>query len=170
MADDWLNSIIGNYSAETIESYGEGKSLLGVSGRLKETFPDCRIYAEEDVSQDFEEPGFFIKDLEYFDEKIIGHRYELGYSLDVHFFPSRGREYRKLREMIPIISDALEYIKVIDPVHLNEFRMTGTGRRAEIVDGVLHFFVTYNTHFRKPAPDIPEMLTQEQNQSIKRRD
>jgi hypothetical protein len=153
----WLNAIVGVYDEGVlaeVENHG-----LGVAGRLKERFPDCKIYAEDDVKQGLEAPCFFIKDLDYADSKITGNRYQMHYSLVVHYFPesNTGKRYTEIRKMIPLISDAVEYIKVLDPENMNVFQMSGTIRSADETDGVLQLIVHYNTFFRKPLPEEPIM-------------
>lgn len=168
--DDWLNAIVGSYDSTVLDAYYEsGTDLprLGIAGKLADAFLGSRIYLDDDVSQGLTEPCFFIKDLDYFDDKIFGQRYEMGYSLDVHYFPGSGAKYSEIRKLIPKLSDALEYIHVIDPKTLHLFRMTGTKRRADVVDGVLHMIVTYETTFAKPVQEIPMMANLDSNQYLK---
>lgn len=169
MIDDWLNPIVGIYDDAVMEAYGADKPRLGVAGRLKEAFPECKIYTTDDVKQGIEEPCFFIADVDYADEKVVGNRYQMFYTIDIHFFPSpnTGNKYSDIRRMRTAISDAIEYIKVLDPNTMDAFQMTGTGRRSDDVDGVLHTFVSYNTFFMKPAPALPIMESFTQNGSLK---
>ncbi|MDR2943640.1 MAG: hypothetical protein LBU81_00870 [Methanosarcinales archaeon] len=158
--DDWLNPIVGVYDPAVLGKYSADKPHLGVSGRLKEAFPDCKIYTTDDVKQGLEEPCFFIADLDYSEIHLADTHYEFEYSLDIHYFPPKNTEkYNAIRKMKTVVIDIIEYITVLDPSRMETFTITGKDRRSEESDGVLHVFVTYGTRFYKPKPADPTIET-----------
>jgi len=71
---------------------------------------------------------------------------------DVHYF-APGRENADMYAMADRLTAALQQISVVGRV------VHGTGMRFQVVDDVLHFFVTYSFHVWAPRLDAPAMQT-----------
>lgn len=116
----------------------EIKDALSI--RLKQSFgDDYEIYSKK-VKQGLEVPCFLISILSQSKTQIIGNRYYLEVSCDVHYFPSVEGDNDELDDVGSILFDDLEYITM-----LNGDQLRGTKMSYEKFEGVLHFYVTYGT-------------------------
>jgi hypothetical protein len=78
-------------------------------------------------------------------------------SFDVHYFPQSKNYQSEIRDVGDRMFDALEIITLT-----NGDTIRGTSRRFEDHDGVLHFFVDYNSNRRlAETEDTMQTLTQE---------
>lgn len=116
-----INDIVNGISNAIYEKYGQ----------------QCRIYTEN-VEQGLKEPCFFIAVLKANQARIIGNRYKLTVSLDVHYFPATKAKNKEINEVAQALYAALMQIKLINGDMLN-----GLDLHWEAVEDVLHFFVTY---------------------------
>lgn len=126
----------------------------GVAGALNKTFgAECTIY-KETVPQGFKEPCFFIMHIQGENVPYLTGRYLKKNRFDIHYFPTPGnREKTEMYEVENKLHSALEYINVLDIL----FR--GTKMSSEIVDGVLHFFVSYDRFIGVQETELPHMET-----------
>lgn len=126
----------------------------GIAGALNKAFgAECAIY-KEDVPQGFKEPCFYILHIMGENVPYLTGRYLKKNRFDIHYFPTPGnREKTEMYEVENKLHFALEYINVLD----NSFR--GTKMSSEIVDGVLHFFVSYDRFVGVQEPELPRMKT-----------
>ena len=122
-----------------------------VHAALDAAFPDIPIVGEE-IKQGLTPPCFFVKLLEPEHTQELGRRFIRYHPFDVHYF-APGRENADMYDMADQLTTALQQITVAGrPVH-------GTGMRFQVVDEVLHFFVTYSFHVWAPKPEDPAMQT-----------
>jgi hypothetical protein len=131
------------------------KVIDGISIKLNQVFGDnFKIYSE-DVSQGFAEPCFFILTLNPKQTNLIGNRSLRQQLFDIHYFPA-VQNNTELQEKASDLFDAMEYITLVDGdlVH-------GTKMNYEIIDGVLHFYVSFNMIINKVTDpeDSMEILT-----------
>lgn len=128
--------------------------IKGIAAALNKAFGDeCTIY-KEDVPQGFKEPCFYILHVMGENVPYLTGRYLKKNRFDIHFFPTPGnREKTEMYAVEEQLHFALEYINVLD----NLFR--GTKMSSEIVDGVLHFFVSYDRFISKQENEQPHMQT-----------
>lgn len=126
----------------------------GIAEALNKTFgAECTIY-KESVPQGFKEPCFFIMYIQGETVPYLTGRYLKKNRFDIHYFPSNCvREKTEMYEVENNLHFALEYIKVLD----NLFR--GTKMSSEIVDGVLHFFISYDRFVGVQETEQPRMKT-----------
>ncbi|KXG78285.1 phage tail terminator family protein [Thermotalea metallivorans] len=139
------------------------KIKVGISQKLNVLFGDeYRIYTEE-IKQGLKPPAFFIKTLNPSQTQILGRRYQRTYPFDIHFFPSEnGAEAEQCESITDQLFSELEYITV-------DGNLTrGTGMNAEVVNGVLHFFIQYNSYVLKPETPQEYMDDITQSSYIKR--
>ena len=115
--------------------------IEAIAGKLAEKY-DYDVHVEE-MPQDFEEPCFFIKLVNSDEDQLIDNRYYRKNAFDVAYFNDGNNKdlYKKANEM----TDILEYVKLE-----NGNLLRGTGRKSEIVNGVLHFIVSYGYTVLKP--------------------
>lgn len=115
--------------------------IEAIAGKLAEKY-DYDVHVEE-MPQDFEEPCFFIKLVNSDEDQLIDNRYYRKNAFDVAYFNDGNNKdlYKKANEL----TDILEYVKLE-----NGNLLRGLGRKSEVVDGVLHFIVSYDYTVLKP--------------------
>lgn len=116
-----INDIVNGISNAIYEQYGQDK----------------KIYTES-IEQGFSEPCFFIAVLEAEQASYIGNRYKLTVPVNVHYFPATKAKKREMQDVAQTLYYALQRITLADGDMLNGFKL-----HWEIVEDVLHFFVTY---------------------------
>lgn len=119
------------------------------SFRDKET---TKIYSES-IEQGFQEPCFYIKEVNSSHNKELNNRYKRDHLYDVHYFPNPNSSTKNadMRAMADVLYEQMEYIEV-------EGRpLMGLDMNHRIVDGVLHFFVRYPMFVKKEAEPVPLM-------------
>lgn len=132
----------------------------GLITKLSNIFPNIKIYGEA-IEQCFKEPCFFVLQLSLQHTKELNRRYHRAYPFDVHYFPSSAYPNDECHKVADKLYDQLEYIEVEG----NLYR--GTGMNHEVIDGVLHFFVDYNFHLFRKAPETVKMQTMTQEGYLK---
>ncbi len=130
------------------------KVIEGIVGALYETFRDKYTIYTESVIQGFKEPCFMIIALESTSEQAIAGHYLRSYPFDIHFFQNEDNESKAgMHHMAESLFLAVEYINVLDNLR------RASKMRYEIVDGVLHFFVTYSMYVKRITEPEPTMET-----------
>lgn len=123
--------------------------IQGVSMKLNATFGSKYRFYQNDVRQGFKPPCFFLAVLNPEIAPLVGHRYINRNPLDVRFFP---KDQRNNAEMFAVAAEMMEELEVITLPNGDLVR--GTGMNYEVVDGVLHFFVSYNLTLIRPTENI----------------
>lgn len=118
-----------------------------ISIKLNQIYGDNYESYSKDVKQGLNPPCFFIKILNSSRRQLIGNRYYLEISVDVHYFPAVKGDNDKLDEVGSSLFNDLEYITMI-----NGDQIRGTNMSYEKEKGVLHFFVTYTMIVKKDIP------------------
>jgi len=127
---------------------------------LAEHFPDKPRYGEE-IKQGLKAPCFFVKLFPARQTREQGRRYLRTHAFDIHYFPDRKKdENEDAHGMAEQLYAVLEYLP------LGSSLCRGTRMRHEVVDGVMHFFINYDFHVMRPAPESPKMQNIEQEVSI----
>ena len=105
----------------------------------------CEIYTE-DVAQGLEEPCFFVKQLEVVNNRRLGSRVKRKYPFDILYFPrdSDTKKY-EMYEMEDVLQDSMEYITLA-----NGNLLRASDISSEIVDDVLHVYVSYSVTLDAP--------------------
>lgn len=141
-----VNSIIDAISIELNKIFGD----------------DYEIYSEN-VKQGLKEPCFFILLIKPSSTPKLGSRSLREYNFDIHYFPkSKDEQKREINEVMESLTEDLEYIQTSDGL------IRGTDIHAEVIDDVLHFFISYKIHVIKQIPVVDSMESLQVNQSIKR--
>lgn len=111
----------------------------GISVKLNKTFgDDFTIYAKN-TEQGLKEPCFFIKLLTVLNTPFIGKRKRRDFPFDIHFFPVDDTDNEAIMAIGEKMADSMEFITL-----LNGDVMRGKDITFEIIDGVLHFNITYS--------------------------
>lgn len=119
--------------------------IKGITSTLYRRFGDnYSIYAFRDVCQNLKEPAFFVALLNSEHVYQLGTRFYREYNFDVHYFPAKRGDGYEINHTMDEMFEILEYIQLLDDTVLRGWSMHG-----EIVDGVLHFFVTYRQYAYK---------------------
>lgn len=122
------------------------KIITGISQKIDSIFnsisENYEIYTEK-IEQDLQEPCFFITLLNLDQSQIVGNRYSRTQPFDIHYFPKVESSNIEMLEVTEILLNSLEYITI------DEGLIRGTKMHAEVVNGVLHFFVNYDMHVIK---------------------
>lgn len=113
--------------------------VKGISLGLNAAFGDeYRIY-QNDVEQGFREPCFFIQTLKPERSPLLGGRALQRNHFDILYFPKDPGNNAAMLDVGENLMDCLEYITIP-----GGDKLRGIGMSYEIVDDVLHFFVSYN--------------------------
>lgn len=135
--------------------------INGIAGALYGAFGDEHTIYTENVKQGFKEPCFYIVSLQPTSEPAIAGHYLRSYPFDIHFFPKDLNNAKdEMYQIAESLFLALEYINILDNSR------KGSTMRYEIVDGVLHFFVTYSLYIKPQTDDVPTMANLEYKPTI----
>ena len=106
---------------------------------LHEHWPNYDIYGDI-VKQGFKEPCFFVKQItKYAHNEVATKDYSESY--DIHFFLDQEKEDKDIE--YSRIGDTLLWLLELLPIKDNKL-IRGKGRSYEIVDDVMHFYITYD--------------------------
>lgn len=122
--------------------------IKAISIKLNTVFGDEYEIYSDNILQGLREPCFFIALLQPERQPIMGSRDFQSNPFDLHYFPKNDSDNMEMIVVGEKMMDAMEYVTL-----LNGDMVRGTGRKYEIVDGVLHFFVNYNMHLIKPVEE-----------------
>ncbi len=117
--------------------------------KLNATFGDGYEIYRNNVQQGLEEPCFFIAVLKPEVTARIGRRFIKRNPFDIHYFPKDQSDNDEMLSTAETMMEALDFISLPNGDILH-----GTGISYEIVDGVLHFFVSYNLPMVKTVDPI----------------
>ncbi len=113
--------------------------ITGIAKALGTAFgTEYRVY-KNDVKQGLTEPCFFIATLKPDRSVFLRDRAVWRHPFDIHYFPKADGTNEELYNTAEKLMGALRYITLP-----NGDLLRGMAMSYEAVDGVLHFFVTYN--------------------------
>ncbi|HIW31935.1 MAG TPA: hypothetical protein IAA29_04025 [Candidatus Paenibacillus intestinavium] len=122
-----------------------------VNNALDTAFPDIPVSGEE-IKQLLDPPRFFVRLIEPSHTQELGRRYRRHLPFVIRYFTTNNDDCYAMAEKL---TSALKWIDVGGQV-------PGYGMRFQIVDEVLHFFVTYSMFVWEQPPNDPKMQTFEQ--------
>lgn len=135
--------------------------VKGISRALYETFGDEYTIYKESVPQNFTEPCFAIMHIRGTNDVKSPTRYFRHNLFDIHYFPKNELNARtEMRSVIEMLFLSLEYVNVLDNL------CRGTKMSYEIIDDVLHFFVTYDMFLTKEVTKEVDMKNLEQSSTL----
>ena len=123
-----------------------GKILDGITLALRAAYPDCQIESDT-IEQGLTPPAFLVVLVSAEQEKRAGERWRRLPRFDILYYPKAGREecYMAADNLCTI----LELITLP-----GGDRLRGTEISFEVVDGVLHFMISYNHFVRQKTEEI----------------
>lgn len=121
----------------------------GLSVALYDAFPSCKIYSEQ-VKQGLQEPCFFIDTVTSLEKPLLKDRVKREIELDIHYF-TKGDNAERQR----VAADLYQLFKFV--TLLNGDTLRGWKLSHEIVDGVLHFYVTFKPILRAVPVEVDLM-------------
>lgn len=121
--------------------------VTGITSKLHSTFEGYNV-DDVNVEQDLVKPCFFIKLLTMINTPLVGKRKKRAYPFDIHYFPEDETDNVAMMEVGEKLTDSLEYIALLNGNVLRGREMT-----CEIIDGVLHFYVTYGVILNDTSKD-----------------
>ncbi len=124
--------------------------ISGISRRLNAIFGDGYEIYRDDVEQGLTEPCFFIAVLKPELSPLIGSRKLKRNFFDIHYFPRRTGDNAEMFDVAEQLMSGLEYISMPDGLPLR-----GTAMSYETIDGVLHFYVSFNMVVIRPKEENP---------------
>lgn len=130
------------------------KIIDGVCQVLVNEFGDDYEVYTENIQQGLKEPCFSVIMLKPSTEQFLNKRYYKTNLFCIHYFPKSNTDGKtECFDVQERLTDCLEYITVDGDL------TRGTLMNAEIVDGVLSFFVNYDMFVIKEQEDAPAMET-----------
>lgn len=129
----------------------------GVIRTLDTAFSDIPIQGEN-ISQGLQEPYFYVKLLSMGQAREVNRRYLRAHLFDIHYFAGTNRERHAMAEQL---------YDILRRINVGTGSAGGRGLRHEIVDDILHFFVSYDFHVIDDEPVAPLMQELEQEGGIK---
>jgi hypothetical protein len=130
-----------------------------VNAVLDSAFPNIPIAGEE-IKQNLHPPHFFVRLLEPAHTQELGRRYRRDLPFVVRYFlPERAND--DMYDMAEQLTAALKWITI------GGRQWPGQGMTFQIIDEVLHFFVTYSLLVWEQLPDDPKMQEIEQEAGLK---
>lgn len=128
--------------------------INGISMLLNVLFGDHTKVYTDTVKQGLTEPCFLIQLLSPSLGSVVGNRYHLTVPVDLLYFPY---VYGDNDEMNSVGENLMENLHVLTLVDGDKIR--GFGVRYEVIDEVLHFFVTYHAFVnRSEVKDVMETI------------
>nr|DAK32197.1 MAG TPA: tail completion protein [Caudoviricetes sp.] len=115
----------------------------GISMALNAEFGDTYTIYAESVEQGLHEPCFFVACISPTKRIFLGRRYLATHQMCVQYFPdSKDGKREECNGVAERLFNCLEYIEAAENLTM------GTKMHAEMVDGVLNFFVNYDFFLR----------------------
>lgn len=121
-----------------------GKILDGITLALRAAYPDCQIESDT-IEQGLTPPAFLVVLANAEQARQVGERWRRLPRFDILYFPVKGRE--ECYEVADNLCAVLELITLP-----GGDRLRGTEISFEVVDGALHFMISYN-HFVRREPE-----------------
>ena len=137
------------------------KIIDGISIAINAEFDDNYEIYTENIEQGLKEPCFSVLCLNPTIEKFLGKRYFRTNQFCIHYFPKSSEKSFECNEVIEKLHNCLELIEVDGDL------IRGTSIHAEIVDGVLSFFVNYDLFTYKHTETATSMEGLEHKTDVK---
>lgn len=114
--------------------------LTAVSLKLSGSF-SYPVYGDETVSQGMKRPCFFICLTKAAETTLPSGRTRLEAPLDIVYFPKNAGSYTEMRQIGQELFELLQVLSLPDGSFVR-----GKGRKFDIIDGAIHFFITFTMH------------------------
>lgn len=135
--------------------------VKGISRAIFEAFGEEYTIYKDDVQQHLNEPCFYILHLRGTSDQKSPTRYFRHHLFNIHYFPKSDTHTKsEMRSVGDKLFLSLEYINVLDNL------CRGTKMSYEIIDDVLHFFVSYDMFVIKEVTKESDMTTLEHQSTL----
>lgn len=121
--------------------------IKGISTALHRAF-GFEIFVNQ-IEQGLQTPCFFIAVLKSEVTPLLGRRCLKRNSFDIQYFPTESRKHDEMYQVAEQLIEHLEFIALPNGDLLHAANIS-----YEVIDGVLHFFVTYSLPSLKTAEQI----------------
>lgn len=121
-----------------------------IISRLVARDPELPVY-DERVEQGFQEPCFFVLQVSSRQTKEVHRRYRRVMMFDVHYFPGNLDKKTECQRVAEQLYEQLEYVE------WGGILYRGHEMKHEIVDDVLHFFLSYSVHLIRQKANAAKM-------------
>lgn len=112
-----------------------------ISLKLKDLFPDCKIYVEE-IREDFIYPCFFIDVVDTQKIEKLNDRFEMQVMIDISYFVDSEQENTNFRETASTLLTEFKYLSIDSKlVHV-------TDKVIDDFDNTLHFKFTIRPMYK----------------------
>ena len=135
----------------------------GIIAQLYQTFGDGYEYHKDELEQDFTAPAFWVHKTSTTHAHIVGRRYFQTHNYDIQFFPAAERS--NSTDELDLVADTLTMSMEYIDAGAGKLRAHDVSYQVE--DGVLHFFVSYDSWIWKEKERVPYMETLTQIQHTK---
>lgn len=125
-----------------------------VHAALDNAFPGIKVSGEE-IKQNLNHPRFFVRLLEPAHTQELGNRYKRDLPFAIRYFAA-DRANADMYNMAEQLTSVLKWITV------GGRHLPGQSMSFQIVDEVLHFFVTYQMLVYEKHPEGAKMMTLKQ--------
>lgn len=122
----------------------------GISVKLNSIYGDGYKIYDSNIRQELKPPCFFIKLIKVINTPLLGSRKKRQHFFDVHYFPVNDADTENIHAVGDALTEGLEYITLT-----NGDILRGKDMSYEVIDGVLHFNITYQTVLINMEKDDP---------------
>ncbi len=122
----------------------------GISIKLNSIHGDGHKIYDSNIRQELEPPCFFIKLIKVINTPFLGSRKKREYLFDVHYFLANDADTEYMNAVGDTLMEGLEYITLT-----NGDILRGKDMSYEVIDGVLHFNITYQVVLINMEKDDP---------------
>jgi len=122
--------------------------LEGIRSTLEKNYKDFAVYTEA-IPQGFERPCFFVKNLTTGRVKQIGKFHLLDHPFVIQYFSNTKRKNEDYYKVSEELYGLLKFME--------NRRIWGSDISSQVVDGVLHFFVTYRIRAKESIEELDDM-------------
>ncbi|MDR6883791.1 DUF6838 family protein [Bacillus sp. 3255] len=136
--------------------------LKGIVSRLNEIDSTVPIYTEQ-IKQGFSQPAFFVLQINSSEDKGLNRRSVRSLLFDIHYFPSRDSLTQKAdcRQVAEQLYEPFRYIETVGGV------VRSFNARHEVIEDVLHFFISMNVPLFIPKPEVQKIQKIEEKEALK---
>lgn len=121
----------------------------GLSVALYDAFPSCKIYSEQ-IEQGLEEPCFLISVVSSLEKPLLKDRVQRNILFDVLYFTENDNAEKQ--EVASELYQLFKFVPLLDGSLLR-----GCDLSHEVIDGVLHFHVTFKPILRAVPAEVDLM-------------
>lgn len=124
----------------------------GMSIKLNVLFGDHTKVYTDTVKQGLTEPCFLIQLLSPSLGALVGNRYHLTVPADILYFPFVYGDNDEMNSVAETLMENMDVLTLVDGDNIR-----GWGLRYEVIEEVLHFFVTYHAFVSKEQ--VTDLMT-----------